>query len=158
MKSAIRVALLTSVFATGYWLGQSNLDSSQELKAAQGKSDNGFSEDTSRKLSAAHDAVAAAQENLLNEGLYNPAIDGTNAYAVMIGGVDAVQDLERGLGVDPETFVGLHSGLATPEIASKLREDENGRLVYNDVPVRLYSPSRLKQLNAQREKIASANK
>jgi hypothetical protein len=158
MKPVLHFSLVAGIFCAGFWAGQSNLTTVSELKAFQDQPGQGPSEDAGRKIRAAQAAAAEAQATLENEGLYVPAIEGTNAYAVMVGGINAVQDLERGLGVDPETFVGLYAGLATADVAPKLGKDESGRLTYNDQLIRLYPKTRLRQLQAQREKIANADK
>ena len=111
------------------------------------------SAETIEKIQQAQDALDVAQQALEDEDLYVPAIMNTNAFAVMVGGLDAVQDLERGQGVDPETFVGLYAGLATEEISPKLNFDDDGRLTYNASPILLYPKSKLRQLYAEREKI-----
>lgn len=158
MKNMVRVVCCVGLFAAGYWCGQVELSATSELQAQQADATRqGASQDTLRKIRVAHDAVADAQSSLENEQLYVPAIAGTNSFAVMVGGLNAVQDLERGLGVDPETFVGLYSGFATEDVAPKLDYDDEGRLTYDGRLVRLYPKSRLRQLKAQQEKIAAGD-
>lgn len=159
MSHMVRVVCCLGLFATGYWCGQTEVISTSELQAQQqaDAARQGASQDTLRKIRVAHDAIADAQSSLENEQLYVPAIAGPNSFAVMVGGVNAVQDLERGLGVDPETFVGLYSGFATEEVAPKLDYDDEGRLTYDGRLVRLYPKSRLRQLRAMQEKIAAGD-
>lgn len=158
MKPVLHFSLVAGIFCAGFWAGQSNLTTVSELKAYQDQPGQGLSEDAGRKIRAAQAAAAEAQAALENEGLYVPAIEGTNCFAVMVGGINAIQDLERGLGVDPETFVGLYSGLATADVAPRLGKDDSGRLTYNDQLIRLYPKTRLRELQAQRTKIANADK
>ncbi|MEO1982765.1 MAG: hypothetical protein ABGZ24_19825, partial [Fuerstiella sp.] len=73
----------------------------------------------------------------------NSAMIGTNYFAVSVGGIDAIRDLEEGRGVDPETYAALYAGYARPEVAKHLNlrktesttgalllriEDSDGRL------------------------------
>jgi hypothetical protein len=105
------------------------------------------------KVKQASDAVNTAQTALAQDGLYNPAIRGLNAYATLSGGVDAVADLESGRGVDPVTFAGLHIGLATDEVLPHLAYDPNGRLTYRGKLVRMYPPERMKRMNGRQASI-----
>lgn len=155
MKTFLRTACCAGLFAAGFWCGQSHHSLTPELQAQGDATRQGASEDTLRKIRLAMDAVADAQSSLENEQLYVPAIEGTNSFAVLSGGVNAVQDLERGLGVDPETFVGLYAGFATEEVSPKLGYDDEGRLTYDGRLIRLYPKSRLRALKAQQEKIAT---
>lgn len=155
MKTFLRVACCTGLFVAGVWCGQSQDSLTPQLQAQADATREGASEDTLRKIRIAMDAVADAQSSLENEQLYVPAIQGTNSFAVMVGGINAIQDLERGLGVDPETFVGLYAGFATEEVSPKLGYDGDGRLTYDGRLIRLYPKSRLRALKAQQEKIAT---
>ncbi|MCA9083984.1 MAG: hypothetical protein KDA81_08010 [Planctomycetaceae bacterium] len=99
-------------------------------------------------------------------GFQKPATLGTNYFAVSVGGIDAIRDLEESRGVDPETLAGLYAGYATPEVARHLNlkkitnergqlvlkiEAADGRLRYKNSVVRMYSPERLRELFALRE-------
>lgn len=155
MNKLLRASLVAGIFCAGYWAGQSGLTGTSELQAQPEAVRKAPSAETVEKIRLAQDALAVAQQSLETEDLYVPAVQGTNAFAVTVGGLDAVQDLERGLGVDPETFVGLYAGMATEEIAPRLGYDDEGRLTYNGRLVRLYPKSRLRQLYAEREKIST---
>ena len=155
MNNSIRIAVSVALFAAGFWFGQANVSLTAELNAQADATREGASEDTLRKIRVAQDAIADAQSSLENEQLYVPAITGTNSYAVMVGGLNAVQDLERVLGVDPVTFVGLYSGLATDEVAANLDTVPEGRLTYRVKLIRLYPKSKFRQLQAIQEKIAA---
>jgi hypothetical protein len=108
------------------------------------------------KLRSAEQALAEAMQMLQDEKRYVPAILGINAFATTVGGVDAIADLESGQGVDPETFAGLYAGQAIPEVAEHLAHDAQGRVTYKSRVVRLYNPTRLKQLFAARAEFAPA--
>jgi hypothetical protein len=108
------------------------------------------------KLRSAEQALAEAMQMLQDEKRYVPAIQGLNAFATTVGGVDAIADLESGQGVDPETFAGLYAGQAVPEVAEHLAHDAQGRVTYKSRVVRLYNPTRLKQLFAARVEFAPA--
>lgn len=100
------------------------------------------------------------------------AVIGTNYFALSVGGIDAIRDLEEGRGVDPETLAALYAGFARPEVAKHLNlrktegtsgalvlkiEDADGRLRYKGTTVRLYSPTRLRELFQLRESFRSEN-
>ena len=91
----------------------------------------------------------------------NGAFIGTNYFAVSVGGIDAIKDLEESRGVDPETFAALYAGYAIPSVAKhlnlkKVRDAQghlqlviqavDGRLRYKGSVVRLYSPDRLREM------------
>jgi len=155
MKTFLRIACCAGLFAAGFWCGQSQEALTPELKAQADATRQGPSEDSLRKIRIAVDALEDAQSSLENEQLYVAAVEGTNAFAVLSGGLNAVQDLERGLGVDPETFVGLYAGFATEEVSPKLGYDDEGRLTYDGRLIRLYAKSRLRAMRALQEKIAT---
>lgn len=104
------------------------------------------SEATATKIRQAQDALDEMQAALEAQNLYNPAFDGVNPLAIMIGGMDAIAELEGDQGVDPFTFIALYSNLATDEVSPKLSWDTNGYRTYDDKVIRLYSLDRLKTL------------
>lgn len=108
------------------------------------------SEANAEKVKEATSALEVAQSALQQDGHYSPAIRGLNSYATLVGGVDAISDLEGGRGVDPITFAGLHAGQATDEVLPHLSYDSNGRLTYKGKLVRMYSVDRMKQLDERR--------
>ncbi len=108
------------------------------------------------KLRDADRTMGEAMQMLQDERRYVPAIVGLNAFATSVGGVDAMADLESGQGVDPETFAGLYAGHALPEVAEHLAHDAQGRVTYKSRVVRLYNPTRLKQLFAARLEFSPA--
>jgi hypothetical protein len=108
------------------------------------------------KVREANRALSDAMLALQDEKRYVPAIQGVNAFATSVGGVDAVADLESGNGVDPETFAALYAGLALPEVAESLARNTEGHMTYKNKVIRIYSPTRMKQLFALRTELAPA--
>lgn len=114
----------------------------------------GPSEEATTQIRTANQNLTAAMQALQQEGRYVPAIRGVNSFAVLVGGIDVLGDLEANRGVDPETFAGLYAGLATDEVAPKLGRDAEGRLTYENKVVRMYPISRLREMFANRARIA----
>ena len=94
--------------------------------------------------------ISETMQVLQDEKRYVPAIQGLNAFATSVGGVDAVADLESGQGVDPETFAGIYAGQALAEVAEHLARDGEGHMTYKNKIIRVYSSTRLRQLFAMR--------
>jgi len=148
-----RTLMVVGLVALGYMLGTVHALSGNPL-LAQGEEKPGgpaanqemFSKDTADKIKAAREASEAAMAALQKEKGYVPAIEGLNSFAATVGGIDAIQDLKSGRGVDPETFAGLYAGLAIEEVAADLGRDDQDRLTYQDKVVRMYPISRIKQL------------
>lgn len=114
------------------------------------------SPDTIGKIKTANDAIFAAGADLKAESMYRSATVPTNPFAVMVGGVDAVEDLRTGRGVDPFTYAALYAGLATEEVGIDLGTDDKGRLTYKDRLITMYSTDRLKKLFAKHQSILDA--
>jgi len=104
-----------------------------------------ISDDTVKQLQTIHEYLSSAMESLRAEGKYVPATEDMNPYLILTGGGNAIDDLERGTGVDPLTFAGLYSGRAVREVEDELRRDEQGRLLYKNNLVRMYSVDRLQK-------------
>lgn len=134
----------------GYMLGTAGVFQPASLTAQDFGA--GLSEDTENRIRAAHRAIREAVEALQSEGRYEAITQGPNAFLALSGGGNAREDLESGQGVDPETFAALYAGLAIPEVADLLEVDEEGRIMYNDQVVRMYSRSRLERTYAERLK------
>jgi hypothetical protein len=141
------VLVIAAALAAGYIVGNLQL---LRLPLAFAQDEQAPSEEAAKKILAANDALRAAMDSLKTEGFYNSATNGLNAYAVMVGGVDAQKDLEEGKGVDPETFAALYAGDAIEAVAEHLSRDEEGRLTYKNKIVRIYPISKLKKLHAKR--------
>lgn len=157
MTTATRGLVGGVLLALGYALGTLNVFA-LPFAGAQDEpvqpAESALSEEAKTKVKAANEALLSAMTTLQAEQLYNPAIKGINAFAVTVGGIDAIADLESGRGVDPETFAGLYAGDAVDEVAQHLGRDEEGRLTYKNRVVRLYPISRLKRMLAERARLA----
>ncbi len=154
MRRVVRLTAGLSLLGAGYVLGSLQVGGPSFLRAepqspSQSQSE-GIPDSVKNKLREANRALADAIQALVEEKRYVPAIQGVNSFAVSVGGLDAIADLESGHGVDPETFAGLVSGQALPEVAENLARDAEGRFTYKNKSIRLYSPTRLKQLFALR--------
>jgi hypothetical protein len=154
------VAFLALGFAFGAWttLPTRSLVAQESLQKAAGSVEVQISEADAEKVKQASDAVETAQAALQQNGAYNPAIRGLNPFATLSGGLDAVADLEEGRGVDPITFAGLYSGLATDEVTTQLSFDANGRLTYKGKLVRIYSAERLRDFNKRQAAVIEVTK
>jgi hypothetical protein len=151
MRKLNRGVYAVGLLSVGYILGASGAFS-PSLSNAQEAAADAVSKETLEKVRTANDAVAGAMAALEQEKGYVPAIVGINSFATTAGGLNAVQDLETGRGVDPETFAGLYSGHAVAEVAEHLGKDDEGRVTYKSKVVRMYPISRLKELFDQRAK------
>jgi hypothetical protein len=151
MRWARQFVFCIGLFVAGYAAAWLPIFTPSTLRAEPGSESA-----TSAVRSRVHDAdraLADAMQALQDEKLYVPAISGINAFAISVGGVDAIADLESGQGVDPETFAGLYAGQAVQEIADRLSHDAEGRLMYKNRIVRMYNATRLKQLFAARAEL-----
>jgi len=106
------------------------------------------------KIRAVHQALGEAVEALKTDGKYEAITQGPNAFLVLSGGGNARADLDRGEGVDPETFAGLYAGRAIPEVQDQLSFDDAKRLTYNGKVIQMYSKTRLQQLFAERLRLS----
>ena len=143
MRLASRGLVVLGLLVTGYLFGVSGTFLSDSVLGQDTAVQ--LSADTKDKLNKANDALMTAMSALQQENVYNPATKGMNSFLVSTGGGDAVADLERGSGVDPETFAALYADLATDEVAQHLAKDEEGRLTYKGKLVRIYPIARLKE-------------
>lgn len=146
-----------AMLATGYLLGTGAFRgvALDQSVTAQGN-DTPLSEDSEAKVRAVHDTLKAAMDALQQDGLYAGLTESPNAFLILAGGGNAMDDLLSGQGVDPETFAALYAGQAKAEIRDALTRDEQGRLLYNDQLIRLYSRSRLEKVLADRAKYSLA--
>ncbi|MFN0198031.1 MAG: hypothetical protein ACKVT0_14895 [Planctomycetaceae bacterium] len=139
----------------GYLMG---LNGVGKTPAARAQEQVGPTEETITKVQESLDSLKTAMGQLSAESLHESATTGINAFAVSVGGVNAVEDLESGRGVDPETYAGLYAGYATEEVAEHLSNDEQGRLTYKNKVVRMYPISRLKQAFEKRLTLSGQSK
>jgi hypothetical protein len=155
MRWIPRFAFCSSLMFVGYLLGALQFGAPLRLRADPAP--DAIAGTVRDKLRDADRVLSEAMQVLQDEKRYVPAIVGLNAFATSVGGVDAMADLESGQGVDPETFAGLYAGQAAPEVAEHLAHDSQGRVTYKNRIVRLYNPTRLKQLFAARVEFAPAS-
>ena len=153
MQTFVRAGAVVGLVTLGYVLGSSGVFAPASA-AAQIQPADAYADTTKEKVKGVYEGIASAMATLEQEGFYGPAIKGVNAFAVSVGGVDALRDLENNQAVDPETFVGLYAGLAVDEVAEHLSFDEEGRLLYKNRAVRLYPISKIQQLIARRRQLA----
>ena len=108
--------------------------------------------ETAKKLKTTYETAKDAAQALKDEKRYETATEGVNLFAVSVGGLNVLDDLEKGRGVDPETFAALYADRALPVISEKVGRDAQGRITYDNKVVRLYSIARLQKLFDQRRK------
>jgi len=141
-----------AMLLVGYWAGSGTSLEFATLTAQDG--DSGLSEDTAAKVQAAHEALETAMDALQQDEKYEGLSEGPNAYLILSGGGSAMEDLTSGLGVDPESFAALYAKQVKPEVLDALTTDDQGRLLYNEQLVRLYSRTRLEKTFAERAKLS----
>lgn len=149
MSTTVRWCSAVGLIAFGFVLGRIDWQAANRVQAQDAEAA-GPSEETTKKIQLANDALKAATESLKNESLYIAATKPINVFAILAGGVNAVDDLESGRGVDPETFAALYADEATEDVKQHLGKDEDGRLTYKNKVIRIYPISRLKKVYAQR--------
>lgn len=154
MRTLTRCSVVVGLLAVGYVAGASGVLNPAGLFAqvAQDPAST-LSEETTDKIHDANNALNLAVLALKNDGRYKSAIEDPNAFAVLAGGVDAIADLESGRGVDPVTFAGLYADRAVEEVKNELSHDAEGRLLYKNKLVRMYSIGRLKRMYALRAQV-----
>jgi hypothetical protein len=159
MQSVKRILAAGCLIGIGYILGHSRIIEN----ASADPSDFTISEDTAKSISDAHDGLRKAVDKLKLDSRYEAVTKSINSYAVMVGGINAKEDLEAGHGVDPETFAALSVAvyqlkkhnikddqLADWVDTNLLGLDSNGHLTYRNKVVRLYPISKLRKLQEQR--------
>jgi len=146
------------VFAVGYAAGTSGWSLTRAAAAfddaAQAPAIE-LAEETRSKIHEGQLSLQDAMGALESEGRYTAITDGLNAFLILSGGGNAMEDLESGHGVDPETFAALYAGQAIPEVDDHLARDDQGRLTYKGKVVRMYSQSRLEQSYAVRARLTN---
>ena len=155
MHRLARTATALGLVAIGYALGAAQLagPGAAHGQQPQAEDPNMPSAPSIERIRAAAAAVDEAAESLQQESRYIPATDTPNTFAVLAGGVNAVDDLENGRGVDPVTFAGLYADMAVPQVAEHLARDEQGRLTYKGKVIRMYPVSRLRHMFGQQSRL-----
>jgi hypothetical protein len=154
MKILGRTMAVMGLISVGYFLGTLEMFSPKNVRAQPAVGE----KSTKDKVKDAQKAVDNAQRALLTDKTYQPVINGINAFATTVGGVDALKDLEEGRGVDPETFAGLYAGQILSKHEMHLDKNANGQLTYKGKVIRMYSIDRLKKLYAKRVEIQESKK
>lgn len=157
MSTAGRWCSAIGLLGLGFLLGRADFQFGPSIHAEDAEV-TGPSEETTKKIQLVNDALKAATESLKNESLYTAATKPINVLGVLSGGLNAVDDLESGRGVDPETFAALYADEATDDVKLHLGKDEDGRLTYKNKVIRIYPISRLKKLQAQRKVVTGEAK
>ena len=152
MRSVWKSLMVLGLVGLGYVLGANGTFAPKFLRAQAAKTEGGPSEESRKKLVEAFAALKGAAETLEQENLYVSATNGLNVFAITAGGLNAINDLEDGRGVDPETFAALYAGEAKPEVREHLDYDEQGRLTYKGKVVRIYPKHRMKSIYLERLK------
>ncbi|MAG92225.1 MAG: hypothetical protein CMJ48_00525 [Planctomycetaceae bacterium] len=159
MRSVRRYFPLVGVLALGYVLGAGHVLSIGQVGAqvdtAAAEAEE-LPEEAIEQLDAVNSALRTAVDTLKQEGRYTSATKGVNSFAVVVGGIDAVKDLEAGRGVDPVTFAALYAGLADGSVIDVDDVDTNdqGHVTYKNKVVRMYSVNRLKEYFQKRRRYA----
>ncbi|MFQ5732947.1 MAG: hypothetical protein ACE5KM_13485 [Planctomycetaceae bacterium] len=154
MRTTLRIVTVLTLVGFGYALGTMRL-----LEPSRAAAQQPAAETADTKIKAAYKALSDAQQALAQRGAFRGATQGVNAFAVTVGGVDAIRDLNEGRGVDPETFAALYAGEANDEVKKSLRmDDDRNVLTYKGKVVRMYSIDRLKKLFRKRDDLAGIKK
>ncbi len=154
MQKISLIAFAAVVFFAGYLVGISN-SAGQRTLAASTQDDERLSDQTLVTYKAAQLRFNELADLLEAERRYQPVSSDQNFFAVSVGGIDALRDLEEGRGVDPETFASLYAERSVPEIAEHIEIGNDGRLRYKGNIVRMYSRERLKSVFRKRDEINS---
>jgi len=105
----------------------------------------GISPETREKIKAAYIALRIAADALEKEGFYRSASNEVNVFGVLSGGVDALQDLRSGNGVDPETFAAIYAQTISEDFRGLLEKDSTNRYTFEGKLVQLYPVSELRR-------------
>jgi hypothetical protein len=154
MRSFIRHLPWAALVVFAYFLGTMRLFSPTSADAQTEDPKQGLSEQAIEKMDAFNGAMKLTVEILEQDDRYKAVTKGINPWAVSVGGVDAVKDLESGRGVDPVTYAALYAGLALDEISNDIGSTKEGIVTYKGKPVRMYSVAKLKEYFARKSKLA----
>ncbi len=99
MKKTIKFLCLVGIVSVAYIAGSNNIFEPTVLNAQDQPEK--LSKEEKERLEALSVAFSQSLESLKESQKYRPAIDGINTFAVSVGGLNAIADLESGNGVDP---------------------------------------------------------
>ncbi len=156
MRQSAMILAAAGLFGSGYLFGLAQTGQPQLLSAAAQPPQSGvaaISEDTLITYKKAYRSTNDLADMMRAEDLYDPASEGLNYFALSVGGVDVIRDLEEGRGVDPETFAALYADRAIPEISQHIDRDDSGRIRYKGTVVRMYSRDQLKEVFRHRDQL-----
>ncbi|MCA9063088.1 MAG: hypothetical protein KDA96_08515 [Planctomycetaceae bacterium] len=141
------------LFGAGYFTGNHVLVAPNTLGAAQPPSViSEISDESLEAFTSFFKQTVELNESLIAENRMAAANDSRNYFALSVGGVNALTDLEEGRGVDPETFAAIYARRAIPSLAQDLDYSHpDGRVRYKGTVIRMYSRDRLEQLFRQRD-------
>ncbi|MCH2202963.1 MAG: hypothetical protein MK102_13400 [Fuerstiella sp.] len=152
MQKLSLIIFSATAFAAGCLVGSSQGLSPHRIEAA--RQDNGrLSYEALLTYKKSNVLLNSLSEMLLKEERHKSATEGENYFALSVGGIDSLQDLEKGQGVDPETFAALYAGREIPQVAEHLETDNSGRIRYKGNIIRLYSRERLKDVFQRRAEL-----
>lgn len=149
-----RIVAGLTLFASGYTLGLFRAAEPQRVIADQ--QETGAEKVTDDTLLAYQRFIKGSNElsdSLASESLNTLAVEGRNFFALSVGGVDALRDLEEGRGVDPETFAAIYADRATPDVTQHIDTDAEGRKRYKKTVIRMYSKERLRDVFRRRDQM-----
>lgn len=154
MKRLPRILLFAVVFGCGLLSGLLMRDTTPRAQAArQQVGVDEVSADTLVSYQKFRKASTDLSDSLNAESLNVKATEDLNYFAMSVGGIDAVKDLEEGRGVDPETFAAIYADRASPEVTQHIDTDELGRMRYKGTVIRIYSRQRLREVFQRRDQI-----
>ncbi|MCA9035575.1 MAG: hypothetical protein KDA91_10615 [Planctomycetaceae bacterium] len=143
-----------ALFGAGYIFGTFQSAGPQPLEAQEDRKP--VSAITNESLTAYQKFQKASNDlsdSLRGEGVTTTAVEGTNFFAISVGGIDALRDLEEGRGVDPETFAAIYADRANAEISQHIDQDSDGRMRYKGTVIRMYSKERMRDTFRRRDQL-----
>ena len=152
MKKLNLLVFASAVFTAGYLLGSAEVLRTPEVNAALQVGDS-LSNESLLTYKQSRLILDSLSDILSAEQRHRSATEGENFFALSVGGIDSLEDLEEGRGVDPETFAALYADRALPDVAEHLETDDNGRIRYKGNIVRLYSREKLKEVFRKRTEL-----
>ena len=152
MQKLSLIVFAPALFAAGYLLRSAEIMHPREVVAAP-QDGLRLSSESLLTYKQSRLILDSLSDLLSAEQRHRSATEGENFFALSVGGIDSLQDLEEGRGVDPETFAALYADRALPDVAEHLETDDNGRIRYKGNIVRLYSREKLKEVFRRRTEL-----
>lgn len=156
MKRIGTLAVAALIFGSGYFCGNRHVAQPQIVSAnTQQQKDTGvqISDESLKSYYGFRKSATDLEASLRGENLNVSATEDPNFFALSVGGIDAVRDLEEGRGVDPETFAAIYADRVTTDVRAALDTDADGRIRYKGTVIRMYSKDRLNELFNRRKQI-----